>query len=169
MNAGLHDLHQTVDGRRKERTVLLLFDEFPSLRRMPFLETQLAVCRGYGIRCMLVCQDVEQIKRSYSERQAITANCATIALMPGFSGGLSAVEEWGGWVLQAHRSRGRELLRPWTARSGETEERAPLLNARELLADKDHVLIFRLGARPAFLERVHYYSEARWRGQYDSI
>jgi type IV secretion system protein VirD4 len=169
MNAGLHDLHETVDGRRKERTVLLLFDEFPALRRMPFLETQLAVCRGYGIRCMLVCQDVEQIKRSYSERQAITANCGTIALMPGFSGGLSEVEKWGGWVLQAHRSRGRELLRPWTARSGEAEERAPLLNARELLADKDRVLIFRLGARPAFLERVHYYSEARWRGRYDSI
>ena len=167
MNAGLHDLHVMADGRQKERPVLMLFDEFPALRRMPFLEVHLAVCRGYGIRCMLACQDAEQIKRSYTEHQAITANCGTVALMPGFSMSLADVEEWGGWALQAHRSRGRELLRPWAARSGETEERAPLLNSRELLADNDRVLIFRLGARPTFLGRVRYYEESRWNGMFD--
>jgi hypothetical protein len=41
-------------------------------------------------------------------------------------------------------------------RSGETKERAPLLNSRELLADNDCVLIFRLGARPTFLGRARY-------------
>jgi type IV secretion system protein VirD4 len=166
MNVGLHDVETVADGRAKERGALLLFDEFPALQRMPFLETNLQECRGYGIRCMLVCQDVEQIKRSYTERQAITGNCGTIVLLPGFSGGLSEVMEWGGWTLESQRSRGREMLRPLSVRSSESEERTPLLDAGALLTD-ERALIFRLKCRPTFLERVRHYEEPRWAGRWD--
>ena len=36
----------------------MMLDEFPSLGRLPILQEALAYVAGYGIKCYLICQDL---------------------------------------------------------------------------------------------------------------
>lgn len=58
--------------------LLMMLDEFPSLGRLEILQESLAFLAGYGIKCYLVCQDINQLKSSrtgYGQDESITSNC----------------------------------------------------------------------------------------------
>jgi type IV secretion system protein VirD4 len=58
--------------------LLLMLDEFPSLGRLPILQEALAYVAGYGIKCYLICQDLNQLKSretGYGPDETITSNC----------------------------------------------------------------------------------------------
>ena len=67
-------LMQRIDTQRRQ--ILLLLDEFPELKRMPNLASNLSVMAGYNIRAFLVTQTLTQIIEEYGEHEAITQNCA---------------------------------------------------------------------------------------------
>ncbi len=60
--------------------LLLLLDEFPSLGKIPMLESGLAFMAGYGINAMLIAQDLNQIYAQYGKNESIIANCQTITV-----------------------------------------------------------------------------------------
>jgi type IV secretion system protein VirD4 len=58
--------------------LLMMLDEFPSLGRLEILQESLAFLAGYGIKCYLICQDINQLKSSrtgYGQDESITSNC----------------------------------------------------------------------------------------------
>jgi type IV secretion system protein VirD4 len=58
--------------------LLMMLDEFPSLGRLEILQESLAFLAGYGIKCYLVCQDINQLKSAktgYGQDESITSNC----------------------------------------------------------------------------------------------
>jgi len=58
--------------------LLMMLDEFPSLGRLEILQESLAFVAGYGIKCYLICQDINQLKSretGYGHDEAITSNC----------------------------------------------------------------------------------------------
>jgi len=58
--------------------LLMMLDEFPSLGKLEILQESLAFLAGYGIKCYLVCQDINQLKSSrtgYGQDESITSNC----------------------------------------------------------------------------------------------
>lgn len=57
--------------------LLFLADEFPSLGKLDIVEESLAFCAGYGIKCYLIAQDLEQLrdKEAYGPEETITSNC----------------------------------------------------------------------------------------------
>ncbi len=58
--------------------LLMMLDEFPSLGRLEILQESLAFVAAYGIKCYLVCQDINQLKSretGYGHDEAITSNC----------------------------------------------------------------------------------------------
>jgi type IV secretion system protein VirD4 len=57
------------------RQLLLMLDEFPELKRMPNLSSNLSVMSGYNIRAFLVTQTLTQIMEEYGEHESITQNC----------------------------------------------------------------------------------------------
>ncbi len=57
------------------RKLLLMLDEFPALGRLDFFETALAFLAGYGIRCFLIGQSLNQIEKAYGPNNAILDNC----------------------------------------------------------------------------------------------
>lgn len=61
--------------RRKRHRLLYLIDEFPSLGRMPFFEVQQAFLRGYGVKCMLIAQSLNQLDKAYGQNHSIVDNC----------------------------------------------------------------------------------------------
>jgi type IV secretion system protein VirD4 len=62
-----------------------MLDEFPSLGKLEILQESLAYLAGYGIKCYLVCQDINQLKSSktgYGQDESITSNCHIQAAFP---------------------------------------------------------------------------------------
>jgi type IV secretion system protein VirD4 len=65
--------------------LLMMLDEFPSLGRLEVLQESLAWLAGYGIKCYLICQDINQLKSSktgYGQDESITSNCHIQAAFP---------------------------------------------------------------------------------------
>lgn len=58
--------------------LLMMLDEFPSLGKLEILQEALAFVAGYGIKCYLICQDINQLKSretGYGADETITSNC----------------------------------------------------------------------------------------------
>jgi type IV secretion system protein VirD4 len=63
---------------RYRHRLLVMLDEFPSLGRLEILQESLAFVAGYGIKCYLICQDINQLKSretGYGHDETITSNC----------------------------------------------------------------------------------------------
>ena len=68
---------------RNKWRLLLMLDEFPSLRKMEGFVEALAWMAGYGIKAFIVAQDLTQIYDQYGQYQSILSNCAIrIAFTP---------------------------------------------------------------------------------------
>ncbi len=57
--------------------LLFMIDEFPSLGKMPMIESTLAFAAGYGLKYYLITQDLNQLrdKEAYGPQEKITAHC----------------------------------------------------------------------------------------------
>jgi len=58
--------------------LLMMLDEFPSLGKLEIMQESLAFVAGYGIKCYLICQDINQLKSretGYGQDETITSNC----------------------------------------------------------------------------------------------
>jgi type IV secretion system protein VirD4 len=69
------------NGRPKanyNHSLLMMLDEFPSLGKIEIFQESLAFLAGYGIKCYLICQDINQLKSreiGYGHDESITSNC----------------------------------------------------------------------------------------------
>ncbi len=77
----LADKLEFVNGRPKahyKHPLLMMMDEFPSLGKLDIFQESLAYVAGYGIKCYLICQDINQLKSreiGYGPDETITSNC----------------------------------------------------------------------------------------------
>ena len=62
------------DGKGYKHRLLLLIDEFTSLGKLDFFETQLAFCAGYGLKCFMVAQSLNQLQKTYGDKNSILDN-----------------------------------------------------------------------------------------------
>ena len=63
---------------RYNHRLLMMLDEFPSLGKLEILQESLAFLAGYGIKCYLICQDINQLRSTttgYGIDESITSNC----------------------------------------------------------------------------------------------
>ena len=77
----LADKMEFESGRPKatyKHRLLFMADEFPSLGKLEILQESLAFVAGYGIKCYLITQDLNQLKSretGYGPDETITSNC----------------------------------------------------------------------------------------------
>jgi type IV secretion system protein VirD4 len=65
--------------------LLMMLDEFPSLGKLEIMQESLAFCAGYGIKCYLITQDLNQLKSretGYGHDESITSNCHVQVAFP---------------------------------------------------------------------------------------
>jgi len=60
---------------RYRHRLLLMLDEFASLGRLDFFQTQLSYRPGYGIKAFLIVQDLSQLYAAYGRDESIISNC----------------------------------------------------------------------------------------------
>ena len=154
-------------GSRRHK-LLMMLDEFPALGRLDFFETSLAFLAGYGVRCFLIAQSLNQIEKAYGDHNAILDNChvrVTFATndehtakrvsdslgtateqraMRNYAGHRLAV--WLGHVMVSRQETPRALLTP-----GEVMQLPP-----------DDELVMLAGAPPVRAKKLRYYEDANF-------
>ena len=65
-------------GRKKNRRLLFLLDEFPTLGRLEFFNLSLRQMAGYGSRLMLIVQSFNDIAEHYGAINSILDNCHVV-------------------------------------------------------------------------------------------
>ncbi len=84
----LADKMQFENGRPKpsyKHKLLAMIDEFPALGKLEILQESLAFVAGYGIKCYLISQDLNQLKSretGYGPDETITSNCHVQTAFP---------------------------------------------------------------------------------------
>ena len=137
--------------------LLLLLDEFSLLQHLPSLQTVLTLAAGYGVRLLLVLQNLSQLERK--TREVVTTNCHDqvyfAARDPETTKYLS---DRLGTTMRAHTTR--STGRGGTSRS-KSERREALLEPHQIRAMK-RALLFH-GNAPAAQIRLHpYFKDKRF-------
>ncbi len=69
------DFSSGTQNKGYKHRLLLLLDEFPALGKIPIVETALAYVAGYGIKTLIIAQDLNQINKIYTKENSILPNC----------------------------------------------------------------------------------------------
>jgi type IV secretion system protein VirD4 len=143
-------------GRPKKHRLLLLLDEFPTLRKMEFVSEGLRQMAGYGIKTLIVAQSFQDIEEHYGAKQTIVDNChVLVCFAAADTGTAQRISQMTGSATELRRSFGRSSFFDATKSITYSESTRPLLmpgDIRELPYDTQ--LVFVTGHPPLRCRKV---------------
>ena len=152
----------------KHHQLLMLLDEFPTLGRLTFFETELAYMAGYGIRALMIAQSLNQVEKAYGPNNAILDN-SHIRVTYGTLDDRTAkrISEMLGTATENRRQTNYagHRLAPWLGHVmvSEQDSPRPLLTPGEVLQfPQDEALVLAGGHPPYRGLKVRYFSDRRF-------
>jgi len=146
--------------------VLAYLDEFGTVGHIPEFASRMATVRSAGIGCLLVVQDLAQLKKAYGEEDAdtILSNSTTKLCLGRVTHDDAAYfSKLAGTttVLSANRSASRALLVPWADRGnrGAGEAQRALITPDELRTMRDEVFAVAGHRHPMRAHQRRYYDD----------
>jgi type IV secretion system protein VirD4 len=164
----LTEVLSEVDGEVKRRPLLMMLDEFPALGRLDFFETGLAFMAGYGIRCFLIAQSLNQIAKSYGENNSILDNChVRVAFAANDERTAKRISDALGTAteLRAQRNYAGHRLAPWLGHVmvSRQESARPLLTPGEVMQlPRDDEIVLVSGLAPIRAKKLRHYEDANF-------
>jgi type IV secretion system protein VirD4 len=146
--------------------MLLLIDEFPALGKLEIFEEALAFIAGYGLKALLITQDLSQLTKAYSKDESIMSNChIRIAFAPNKIETAELLSKMSGASTVAHTQRNfsgsRLSVVLNNVSTNEQLSQRPLLTPDETMrlppADE---LVFVAGHAPIYCQKIIYYKDA---------
>jgi type IV secretion system protein VirD4 len=157
----LEHLDKDGTGRPKKHRLLLLLDEFPTLRKMEFVSEGLRQMAGYGIKTMIVAQSFQDIEEHYGSKQTIVDNCHVLTCFAAADTGTAQrISQMTGSAMELRRSYGRSSFLDATKSVTYSESTRPLLmpgDVRELPYDTQ--IVFVTGHPPLRCRKVKHYAD----------
>jgi type IV secretory pathway TraG/TraD family ATPase VirD4 len=144
----------------KNHKVLMLLDEFPALGKMDNLKTAIAYMRGYGLRALLICQDLEQLNEKYGQNNSILAHC-TIRIFYKANSEKTAreVSSLAGVATIRNISRSYSETNAESVSSGLSEIRRALILPDEVLHLADDLMLLFVGKHNIYGKKIIYYKD----------
>lgn len=145
----------------KKHRLLMLLDEFPALGKLETFEAAMAYIAGYGMKAMVITQDINQIEKLYSASNSVISNCQvqvfhtpTDNKTPEFIS-----KRMGNKTIQVKSTQVNGGLVHLGGRSNTISETSrPLMTADEVSRmDKTKELIFIAGTAPILANKIRYY------------
>jgi len=149
--------------RNRER-LLLLMDEFPTLGRLDFFQTQLSYLPGYGIQAFLIVQDLSQLYATYGRDESIISNChVRVAFAPNRVETARLLSDMAGAMTVHKESRtytGNRLnpVLMHVLASEQESHRALLTPDEAMRLPDDAALVFVAGTRPILATKLRYFA-----------
>jgi type IV secretion system protein VirD4 len=156
----------SASGPAHRHRLLMLLDEFPTLGRLSFFESALAFSAGYGIKCLLVCQSLNQLEKAYGRDNSIMDNChVRMAYTANTAETARRISDLVGQatVGKTQRSRsGKGLLGARSVSESDQEFARPLMTPDEVLRLPFEDALLFVGGQPPYRGRkVMYYLDRR--------
>ena len=149
--------------------LLMLLDEFPTLGRLTFFETELAYMAGYGIRALMIAQSLNQVEKAYGPNNAILDN-SHLRITYGTLDDRTAkrISEMLGTATENRRQTNYagHRLAPWLGHVmvSEQDSPRPLLTPGEVLQFPQHEALVLAGGHPPYRAlKVRYFNDARFK------
>ena len=161
-----------------QHRLLLLIDEFASLKRLTVIEEALAFMAGYGIKAYLIVQDLQQIYSAYGREEGLIGNChIRVAYAPNKIETAELLSRMAGQTTVVRKQITISGLRPGGGNRGQRSEsmqevQRPLITADEVMrlpaARKDtqgqvlepgHLLVFVAGQAPIYGRQILYFRD----------
>jgi type IV secretion system protein VirD4 len=155
-------------GRAKasRHRLLLLLDEFPSLGKLSFFETQLAYLAGYGIKAFLIAQSLNQLEKAYGPNSSILDNChVRMTYAANDDRTAKRISDLVGLATHVKTQRSFSGGRAFgKVNESEQEHARPLLTPDEILRlPAEDVLLLVAGMPPYRARKLMYYLDERFR------
>lgn len=153
---------------RYRHRLLLMLDEFATLGRLDFFQTQLSYLPGYGIKAFLIVQDLSQLYAAYGRDESIVSNCdIRVAYAPNKVETARLLSDMAGamTVHKETRTYTGNRLNPVLMHvlASEQESHRPLLTPDEALRlPPDAALVFVSGSRPILGRKLQYFRDPRF-------
>jgi type IV secretion system protein VirD4 len=147
--------------------LLVLIDEFTSLGKLDFFETQLAFCAGYGLKCFMVAQSLNQLQKTYGDKNSILDN-SHVRVTYAANDEITAkrISDLVGQATLTKRQKSfsaAKLLGGRSVSESEQEFARPLLTADEVLRlPYDEAIVLVSGMAPYRAKKVMYYLDRRF-------
>ncbi len=154
------------DGSSKSRypnKLLLLIDEFPSLGKLDIFQEALAFSAGYGIKALLITQDLSQLHAIYGKDETIMSNChIRIAYAPNKIETAKLLSEMCGKATVTHTQRqysgNRLAVVLQHVNTNEQIVGRSLLEPDECMRlPADDEIVFVAGHSPIYCQKIKYY------------
>ena len=166
-------LTEKLEYREKQykHRLLMMLDEFPSLGRLGFFETELAFMAGYGITCFMIAQSLNQIEKAYGQNNSILDN-AHVRVTYGALDDRTAkrISDLLGQAteIRAQKNLAGGRLSPWLGHImiSEQESPRPLLTPGEVLQLPADEALVMVGNMPPYRgKKVMYYQDIRFKSR----
>ena len=157
--------------------MLLMFDEFPSVGKIDFIEQSIAYMAGYGVKFYGIIQDIEQLYKHYGDEETIISNChVRIAYTPNKEATADLISKMCGTttVVKSYITTSGKRLSPVLSSVSQSfqEVSRPLLTVDEVLrlpmAKRDaddnilepgNMLIFIAGKAPIMGKQILFFKD----------
>jgi len=154
------------DGSGKSRyphRLLMVLDEFPSLGKLDIFQEALAFLAGYGIKALLITQDLSQLHAIYTKDESIMSNChIRIAYAPNKIETAKLLSEMTGKATVTHTQRqysgNRLAVVLQHVNTNEQIVGRSLLEPDEAMRlPADDEIVFVAGHPPIYCQKIKYY------------
>ena len=148
-----------------QHRLLLLIDEFPSLGKLDVFQEALAFIAGYGLKALLVVQDLSQLYAAYGKDESIMSNChVRIAFAPNKIETAELLSKMIGQSTVSHATRnysgGRLAVVLQNVSTSVQIVGRSLLDAGELMRlPPDDQIVFVAGHAPVYCQKIKYYED----------
>jgi type IV secretion system protein VirD4 len=164
-------LTEDLDGQHGRHRLLLMLDEFPALGRLDFFESALAFLAGYGLKCFLIAQSLNQIEKAYGPNNSILDNChVRVSFATNDERTAKRVSDALGTAteLRAMKNYAGHRLSPWLGHLmvSRQETARPLLTPGEVmqLPPTDEIVMV-AGTPPIRAKKARYFEDPQFQAR----
>ncbi len=168
------------DGRsvaHYQHRLLLMIDEFASLKRLPVIEEALAFMAGYGLKAYLIVQDIQQITANYGREEGLMGNChvriayapnkiETAEVLSRMSGQTTVIRKQTtvsgkrfGYMLGQVSESMQEVQRPLLTADEAMRLPAAIKDTKDKIMKAGDMLIFVAGHAPIYGRQILYFQD----------
>lgn len=146
--------------------LLLLIDEFPALGKLEIFEEALAFIAGYGLKALLITQDLSQLTKAYSRDESILSNChIRIAFAPNKIETAELLSKMSGASTVAHTQRNfsgsrLSVVLNQVSTNEQLSQRSLLTPDETMRLPPADELVFVAGHAPIYCQKIIYYKDA---------
>jgi hypothetical protein len=152
------------DGKTLEHKhrLLMLLDEFPALGKMEALAASEGFIAGYGMKAMIITQDLNQINNIYGKDNYVVSNCQVqIFHTPSDNNSSKYIKDkHRNTTIQNTSSSRKSVLLPMATGFNDSFVGRPLMYPNEVSTmDSSKLLLFCKGLAPIYCNKIRYYED----------